>query len=139
MGFSDHTIGTSIPLAAISKGASVLEKHFTLDKNMPGWDHKVSATPEETKIIVAESKRIYRALGSHSRTVSEVEMKKRKVFRRSVVVVRDVKQGEVLLEKDLDLRRPGIGIPPKLMNLVVGRTLKSDLKAEDLVSFNDLV
>jgi len=139
IGFSDHTFGTSIPLAAVAKGASVIEKHFTLDKTLPGWDHKVSANPEEMKEIVEGSRRINLALGNYRRTVSQEELDKKALFGRSVILVRDMTQGEVVKEEDIDYRRPGTGIKPGHSKFVIGRTLKKDLKADDLVKFDDLV
>jgi len=139
IGFSDHSFGYSVPLAAIAKGACIIEKHFTLDKNMVGWDHKVSATPDEMKKIVEEGKKIYRSLGNYSRVVSEEEIKKRTLFRRSIVVNRDLPVGYVLTRADLDFKRPGIGIEPKYAKLMVGRTLKNNLQTDDLLKVEDLV
>ena len=94
IGFSDHTLGTVIPLAAVALGACLIEKHFTLDKNMEGWDHKVSATKDEMKVIVEGSKRIVDAMGSFRISATESDEKK-KGFRRSIVITRDIKKGDV--------------------------------------------
>ncbi|MBT6774383.1 hypothetical protein HOA91_03355 [Candidatus Woesearchaeota archaeon] len=139
IGWSDHTIGNTISLASVAKGACVIEKHFTLDKNLPGWDHKVSATPEELMIIVNNSKEIWKSLGSHQRILPQDEIDKRALFRRSIVANRDMTAGEIISEEDLALKRPGIGIQPSEINFVVGRKLKTELKVDDLVSFADLV
>lgn len=139
IGYSDHSFGFSVPLAAIAKGACMIEKHFTIDKNLPGWDHKVSATPFELMTIVEEGNKIYRALGTGERVVSKEELEKRHLFRRSIVVIRNMNKGEVIKETDLDFRRPGIGLEPKEVKHVIGRTLKNDLKADDLVRWEDLV
>ena len=139
VGYSDHTIGYSIPLAAVVKGACVIEKHYTLDKKMPGWDHAVSATPEEFKIIVEESKRIVKALGCKERAVGERENEKRKSFRRSIVAKRDLLAGAKLAIDDVDFKRPGTGIPPDQIGSVVGRTLKSDVQADTLLSYDRFV
>lgn len=88
VGFSDHSLGTAIPLAAVALGACVIEKHFTLDKDMPGWDHAISADPAELRTIVVEGRNIFTALGSTRRTVTEAEHEKRKKFRRSLVARR---------------------------------------------------
>ena len=85
VGFSDHTLGTAIPLAAIAMGACIIEKHFTLDQDMPGWDHAISANPEQLRTIVAEGRNIFTALGENKRMVSAAEIEKRKKFRRSLV------------------------------------------------------
>ena len=111
VGFSDHTLGTSIPLAAIALGACVIEKHFTLDKDMPGWDHAISADPAELRVIVEEG------LTSTMRWEApsdgrEAEIEKRKQFRRSLVARAALPAGHVLAEADLDAKRPGTGIAP---------------------------
>lgn len=139
IGFSDHTLGTAIPLAAIAKGACMIEKHFTLDKTLPGWDHKVSANPEELNVIVKDGRRIATSLGNYHRTVTQEEADKKALFGRSIVVIRDMKKNEIITEQDIDFRRPGIGLSPKEVSHIIGRTLKHDLQADDLVRFGDLV
>jgi len=139
IGWSDHTIGCTISLAAAAKGACTIEKHFTLDKNLPGWDHKVSANPDDLKQIVVESKKVWRSLGSYQRVLPKEESDKRALFRRSIVVIKDMRKGEVISEGDLDFRRPGIGIEPKYASFIVGRVLKRDMKSEDLLKFEYLV
>ncbi len=138
VGFSDHTFGTSIPLAAIALGAKVIEKHFTLDKTLPGWDHAVSADPGEMRIIVEEGKRIAGALGERERVLSEKEIEQRKAFRRSIVSKRDLKEGEVISEGDLDFKRPGTGLSPDKVGDVVGKKLKRDIKADRIINREDL-
>ncbi len=139
VGFSDHTIGTSIPLAAITLGAKIIEKHFTLDKNMPGWDHAVSATPEEMNVIVEEGKRIVISLGEYRRVVSEQEKKQRESFRRSVIAKRKIKKGELLKEKDLDFKRPGTGIKPDEIKYILGRKVNKDINEDELIKWKDLI
>jgi len=139
VGFSDHTIGFSIPLAAVALGAVIIEKHFTLDKNLPGWDHEISANPREMKIIVEESKHIVKSLGSKVKIVSNAEKEKLKKFRRSVVLKRELKKGYVLKLDDLDFKRPGTGIAPNEYDFVVGRQLKVDKNEDDLLMWEDLV
>jgi len=138
VGFSDHTIGTSISLAAVALGAKIIEKHFTLDKNMPGWDHKVSADPEEMNMIIKESKRIRVALGKYQRIVSDAEMEQRKSFRRSIVTKRDLKSGDILTEKDLDYKRPGTGINPNEWKYVLGRKVNKNINKDELIRWEDL-
>lgn len=137
-GFSDHTLGVAVPLAAIALGACVVEKHFTLDKDLPGWDHAVSADPAELRTIVAEGRNIHLALGAAQRTVSADELAKRAQFRRSLVVRSDLPAGHVLSEDDLLAKRPGTGIGPAELPYVVGRTLRHDLKRDDLLAWSDL-
>ena len=138
-GFSDHTLGTAIPLAAIALGARIIEKHFTLDKEMEGWDHAISANPEEMKTIVEQGKNIFKALGSNQRRVSDAEMEKRKKFRRSLVVRRALRKGAVITEEDLAAKRPGTGISPDEMSYVLGRQLASDLEQDQLIHWKHLL
>ena len=138
VGFSDHTLGFSIPLAAVAKQACIIEKHFTLDKNMEGWDHKISATPEELKIICSESKRITKALGT-ARILCEEDVDRLNAFRRSIVTTRVIKAGEIIQSADLDYKRPGSGIPPEAAEYIVGRTAKNEIACDQPISLEDLV
>lgn len=139
VGFSDHTLGTTIPLAAITLGASVIEKHFTMDKEMPGWDHKVSANPEEMAFICSESKRIVDALGSEIRTVSDDEMAKRLKFRRGLTTKNSLAEGQVITYDDLTLKRPGTGIPADRLKEVIGRHVNHAIEADKTLTWEDLV
>ena len=136
VGFSDHTLGVEIPLAAVAKCASVIEKHITLDKEMFGWDHKVSATPDELKVICAGAKKIFLSLGSNRVLVSENQERK-DAFRRSIVVTRDIKQGELFKRSDLDFKRPGTGLKPEFINFIIGKAAKKDLSYDDLIALED--
>jgi N-acetylneuraminate synthase len=138
IGFSDHSLGTTIPLAAVSLGVCLIEKHFTLDKEMDGWDQKVSATQDEMKAIVDGSKRIVDAMGSFRVCASESVEKKRE-FRRSIVVSHDMKQGDVISDSDLDYKRPGGGFSPEAKEFVIGRILKNDVTSDHLLTKKDLV
>jgi len=131
-GFSDHSIGTAIPLAATTLGACVIEKHFTLDKDMPGWDHAISADPAELKIIVDESRNIVDALGNYRRTVSDDEEAKKLKFRRSAVANKQLFKDHIIERGDIDFKRPGTGIPPDKIDTLVGRRLKIDLDHDEL-------
>lgn len=135
VGFSDHTMGFSIPLASVALGACIIEKHFTTDKDLPGWDHEISADPFEMKVICRESKNVIRSLGSFVRTVSDAEEQKKLKFRRSVVTNRSLKAGHVLKPSDLTSKRPGTGISPDFVHQLVGRTLKIDLVEDVLVKW----
>lgn len=139
VGFSDHSIGTSIPLAAIALGACIIEKHFTLNKNLPGWDHAISADPAELTTIAREGRDIFVALGGYVRTVNPAEMEKRKKFRRRAILTRAVRAGQVLHSEDVKFQRPGNGIGPDQLLQVVGRTVKSDLESDHELDWSDLV
>lgn len=138
IGFSDHTLGTPIPLAAVALGACVIEKHFTLDKNMEGWDHKVSATKSEMKEIVDSAKRISDAMGTFRITANETDEKKQE-FRRSIVLTRAMEKGEIIALEDIDYKRPGIGIKPEMTDFVVGRMIKKDLPFDHILTTEDIV
>jgi len=138
IGFSDHTIGVSIPIASVALGAAVIEKHFTTDKNLPGWDHEISADPEEMKFIVEQSKIVNEALGSFERTVSVAEQNKKLKFRRSAVLTRDIKKGEMITENDITFKRPGTHIKPDEERYVIGRKLNRNMSEDELIDWSDL-
>ena len=138
IGFSDHSFGTSVPLASVALGACVIEKHFTLDKELPGWDHEISADPTEMKEICEGSKKIQAALGNLRRTVSAEEEAKKEKFRRSIVAKMPLENGTVLSTGHLAYKRPGTGIPPNEYDFVVGRTLNRDINEDTLLSWEML-
>lgn len=138
VGFSDHTIGTAIPTAAVALGSCLIEKHFTLDKNMEGWDHKVSATPEEMTDLVKNSIRVVNSLGSFRVSAPESEEKKSE-FKRSIVLTSALLKGTVLKVEHLDYKRPGTGITPGMTDYVIGRVLKLDLPHDHILQLEDLV
>ena len=137
VGFSDHTIGVEVTLAAIALGAAVIEKHFTLDKTLPGWDHAVSADPADMAIITSAARRIPAALGSRRRIVTDAERQNGEAMRRSVVAARDIRSGEVLTEDHLEFRRPGTGISPNDADRLLGRAARHDIAADTLLSDDD--
>jgi sialic acid synthase SpsE len=137
IGFSDHTIGIEIPLASVAMGVAVIEKHFTLDKDMEGWDHKVSATKDELTSIVEGAVRINNALGSFRISATESDEKKAE-FRRSIVITRDIKEGEHLSESDLDYKRPGTGLKPDMSSFIVGFRVNKDLERDHIIMKEDL-
>lgn len=139
IGFSDHTLGVFIPLASVALGCCLIEKHFTIDRDLPGWDHEISADPSELKVICEESKKIAEALGNFKRTVSEAEKEKLKIFRRSIVVNREMTKGETIKLEDLDFKRPGTGISPDEIKYVIGRNLKKNKEYDELLYWEDLV
>ncbi len=139
IGFSDHTIGVSVPVAAVALGAAVIEKHFTTDKDLPGWDHEVSADTEEMKFIVEQSHVINEALGNFERTVSVAEQNKKTKFRRSIVLTRNMSEGEVITEKDITFKRPGTHIRPDEEQYVIGRKLNRNMREDEILDWGDLV
>jgi N-acetylneuraminate synthase len=138
IGFSDHSKGVALPLASVALGACVIEKHFTLDKDMPGWDHDVSANPAEMKVIVDESRNISTALGSYSRVVGPAEQAKKLKFRRSLVAKVDLKTGDILDLSHLTFKRPETGIPPHEVKFALGKRLKRDMFCDEVIHWSDL-
>lgn len=138
VGFSDHTLGTTVPLAAAALGACLIEKHFTLDKSMEGWDHKVSATKEEMAEIVENSSRIAKALGSFRISAPESDDKKRE-FRRSIVITRNMKKGDEILKDDIDYKRPGGGLDPSMTDFLIGHRVNRDLAFDHVLTKNDII
>jgi len=137
VGFSDHSMGTHIPLAAVTLGSCVIEKHFTIDKEMPGWDHEISADPAEMSAIVAQSKMVNTALGSFNRIVSDAEEIKKLKFRRSLVAAHDLMAGQVIGSDDIISKRPGTGLSAELADLITGRKLKRAIESDTLLKWED--
>lgn len=138
IGFSDHTIGIEIPLAAAAMGACIIEKHFTLDKDMEGWDHKVSANKAELISIVNGVNRINTALGSFRVTAPESSEKKAE-FRRSIVLKNAMKKGDVLSFENLDYKRPGTGLAPDMVEFIAGLKINKDLEEDHILTKGDLI
>lgn len=126
VGLSDHTMGVGAACASIALGASVVEKHFTLSRADGGVDSAFSLEPHELELLVVETKRAWEALGTVSYGVTEVE-KKSLLFRRTIYITEDVKEGDVLNEKNLRCIRPGLGLPPKYYEMLLGRKFKKSL------------
>lgn len=138
VGFSDHTLGSSIPLAAIARGACMVEKHFTIDKDLPGWDHAISANPEELETLVEEGNRIRRALGSTVRTVSQAELDKRVQFRRSAIAQKPLEEGETLTKGKVAFKRPGSGVSPDEFDYAEGRKITDSVKEGHVIHWHNL-
>lgn len=138
VGFSDHSMGFEIPLASVALGACIIEKHFTIDKKLPGWDHEISADPDEMKKIVNGSNIIHQSLGNLKKTVSAAEIEKRRAFRRSIVLNKDLKANDIIKEEHISLKRPGTGFSPNEIKLVVGRKLKKNKKADYILAKDEI-
>lgn len=132
-GYSDHTLGIEVDIAAVAMGASVIEKHFTLDKTMEGPDHKVSLEPDELKAMVKAIRNIELALGSRVKQVSNSERPNMAVARKSLIAKIDIKQGEQFTENNLTIKRPGAGISPMRWDEVIGQTAQKNYLADDLI------
>lgn len=133
VGYSDHTQGIEIPIAAVAMGACVIEKHFTLDRNMEGPDHKASLEPQELKAMVAAIRSVSLALGDGIKRPSKSEMKNKAVARKSIVAATPIRSGEVLTEDNLTVKRPGCGLNPMQWDQVVGKAALRDYEVDDLI------
>ncbi len=138
VGFSDHTHGIEAPLAAVALGAVFIEKHFTLDKTLPGWDHAISADPAEMRVIATGAKRVAVQLGDTRRNPSIKELERRAAYRRSIITLRAVKAGEPFSMDNLGVRRPGTGLSPALLDVIRQMAAAKDLPAECLLSLGDI-
>lgn len=136
VGYSDHTIGFTAPILSIAKGSCIIEKHFTLDKNMEGWDHKISADPTELKIICDECDRANLMLGDYYKATNESKERK-DAFKRSIVASRNIRRGDIIKEEDLDFKRPGTGIEPKYIDFIIGKAAKRDIDYDAIISMDD--
>ena len=133
IGYSDHTLGIEVPIAAVSIGATVIEKHFTLDKNMPGPDHKASLDPVELRSMVVAIRNIEKIMGSGDKTPSLSETKNIAVARKSIVARSSIKKGELFTEENLAVKRPGSGISPMEWDTLIGKTALTDYEVDDLI------
>ena len=138
VGYSDHTLGINVTIAARALGAVVLEKHFTMDSKQFGPDHAASIEPQEMKAMVKGIREIEAALGSSVRQFGPKELGQRKVHRRSIIVNRPIKAGETFTESNLTIKRPGTGIKPKHWDAIIGAQAVKSLKAEELLEWSDI-
>lgn len=133
VGYSDHTLGIEIPIAAAALGAKVIEKHFTLDRSMEGPDHRASLEPVELKAMVSGIRKIEKALGSEIKRVSDSEKENIKVARKSIVALRDIEEGEVFTEENITTKRPGTGISPMKWNEILGKKAIRQFQRDELI------
>ena len=133
IGYSDHTPGIEIPIAAVALGATVIEKHFTLNKDMDGPDHKASLGPDELKSMVTAIRNIEKSLGDGIKRPSPSELKNRPLVRKSIIAGMDIKEGDMLTENNITVKRLGIGINPMEWDNVIGRKAIHDFKEDELI------
>ena len=139
VGYSDHTLGIEVPIAAVALGAVLIEKHFTLDRNMIGPDHLASLTPDELKQMVTSIRNIELAIsGNGVKEASESEKKNINIARKSIHLKNDLSSGHIIDIHDLIMKRPGDGISPMQIDQIVGKTTLSDLKKDNKLSFKDI-
>ncbi len=135
VGYSDHTKGIEVPIAAVAMGASVIEKHFTIDRNMEGPDHKASLEPDELQAMIQAIRNIEKAMGSGEKKPAKSEIANMAVARKSIIAACDIKKGEVLTEENLTTKRPGNGISPMNWYKVVGTKAIRDFREDELIEW----
>jgi N,N'-diacetyllegionaminate synthase len=138
VGYSDHTPGIEIAIAAVALGAEVIEKHFTLDRSLPGPDHAASLEPVELQQMVTAIRHVEAALGNGIKVPAQCELPNMSVARKSVVAARSLSAGHQLATGDLDIKRPGNGLAPKLLPTLIGRTLRTGVAKDEIISWNHL-
>jgi sialic acid synthase SpsE len=133
VGYSDHTPGLAVPLAAVARGARVIEKHFTLDRSLPGPDHRASLEPDELRSMIEGIRIVESALGDGRKRPAPSEANTAEVARKSIVADRDIAKGEALSAEMFAMRRPGTGLAPRLLALLEGRSAARDIPAGTVV------
>ena len=135
VGYSDHTQGIEVAIAAVAMGATIIEKHFTLDRTLPGPDHQASLEPEELIAMIAAIRNIEMALGDGMKSLTPSEAKNKILARKSLVAVRDIKVGEVFTAENITAKRPGCGISPMRYDEVIGKVATRNFCVDDLIDF----
>lgn len=133
VGYSDHTLGIEVPIAAVALGASVIEKHFTLDRTQKGPDHKCSLEPYELKEMVDSIRNIELALGSEDKKISSSEKENINLIRKSIVALKHIKKGDIFSEDNITVKRPGFGLSPKKWHDVIGKKAKEQFNKDDFI------
>ncbi|MEI7612338.1 MAG: N-acetylneuraminate synthase [Betaproteobacteria bacterium] len=133
VGYSDHTNGIDVAIAAVALGASVIEKHFTLDRGLPGPDHKASLEPDELKAMVAAIRNIEIALGDGVKRLTPSEARNKPIVRKSIVAAVKIRKGELFTTQNLTTKRPGTGISPMRWDEIIGRAAQRDFMADELI------
>jgi len=136
VGYSDHTPGMAVPLAAVALGACIIEKHFTLDRTLPGPDHRASAEPDELRDLVNGIRAVESALGSGIKEPALSELANAAVARRSLFAAADLEAGVRLAAESIVMRRPGTGVPPSMLDQCVGRTLRVRVRAGEMLDLS---
>lgn len=135
VGYSDHTIGIEIPIAAVALGAKVIEKHFTLDRNMKGPDHRASIEPDELKIMVRSIRNIELAMGDGIKRCNKSEEKSKFVSRKSIVAKYDIRKGQVITQDLIVYKRPASGLPPKFVKYILGKKARAEIGKDEVIDF----
>ncbi len=138
VGFSDHTSGIEMSVAAVALGSRVIEKHFTIDRNLPGPDHKASLEPQELSQMIKAIRNVEKGLGNGVKKPTDDEIKIKRLVRKSIVAKEDIPQGSVITKEMIYIKRPGTGIEPKYLDKLLGKELVEDAKKDTLLKWNQL-
>ena len=138
IGYSDHTLGIEIPIAAVAIGASIIEKHFTIDRSLPGPDHKASLQADELKLMVKYIRNVEKAMGKWEKTITKSEAENIEIARKSVVANTNITKGCIINEDNITIKRPGTGIEPKYYYEIVGKKAKRDISIDDVITWEDI-
>jgi N,N'-diacetyllegionaminate synthase len=139
VGYSDHTLGEEVAVGAVVLGAKIIEKHFTLDRDLPGPDHKASLNPEQFKSLVKSIRNVERSLGDGFKRCTPSEVDTKDVARKSLVINKPLKAGDIITENDLEIKRPGTGIPPKYYPLLIGKSVKKSIGEDEVLMWDDVL
>jgi N-acetylneuraminate synthase len=135
VGLSDHTLGIGVAVSSVALGARVIEKHFTIDRSEGGVDSVFSLEPSEFQMLVEESERAFLSIGKVTYGIMEVE-KKSKMFKRSIYIVQDMKEGDVFTPENIRIIRPGLGLEPKYFDIIIGKKINKPAKRGTALSFD---
>ncbi|MEN6554392.1 MAG: N-acetylneuraminate synthase [Methanobacterium sp.] len=138
VGFSDHTMGIELAVAAVALGACIIEKHFTLDRNLEGPDHKASLEPDELKFMVDYIRNVEKGMGSGVKKITNDELSIKKIARKSIMARRDIEKGEIIRKDMLIIKRPETGIYPKYIDLIVGKEINTAVKKDEPIKWDNL-
>ena len=133
VGYSDHTLGIDIPIAAVAMGARIIEKHFTIDRTLPGPDHSASLEPNELKLMVKKLRKIETALGDGAKLPTGSELKNINIARKSIIAKIPISKGDIFSEDNLTVKRPGSGISPMKWDSLIGKVSKTNYDKDDLI------
>jgi sialic acid synthase SpsE len=136
VGYSDHTLGILVPIMATALGAAVIEKHFTIDKSLPGPDHKASLEPDELKKMIVEIKKAEESLGMPDKKPTEFEKEIMKFVRKSIIAKKDIEKGTVINEDEIVIKRPGTGLKPSNLAKIIGKKANRHISKDEIFQFD---
>ncbi len=133
IGYSDHTLGSEVAIAAVARGAKIIEKHFTISRKLIGPDHKSSLEPKELKNFISSIRNVEKSIGKYSKFPTAIEKQNRQLVRKSLVAIKFIKKGEVFSKRNIGAKRPGNGISPMRIFQILGKRAKKDFSKDQLI------